>query len=178
MLTNAAGMTLYTLDKDAGGKSACNGPCAKNSPLLKADANAVHHQPRRRRQAVGSQGKGPRHRVEGHEARRLVRRQLGMPPRIMLQAPPRAASVSWLIEKGTLLGITLKLSPAHAGLAVPRVPLTLGRCLQMLPATYPPARQPWPSSLPVRRAPKSTAAPRMRRKQTPQRRPLRQVSPS
>ena len=24
-LTNAAGMTLYTFDKDAGGKSACNG---------------------------------------------------------------------------------------------------------------------------------------------------------
>ena len=32
MLTNDAGMTLYTFDKDAGGKSACNGPCAANWP--------------------------------------------------------------------------------------------------------------------------------------------------
>ncbi|NMM27641.1 MAG: hypothetical protein HHJ12_10235 [Glaciimonas sp.] len=32
ILTNAAGMTLYTFDKDAAnsGKSACNGPCAVN----------------------------------------------------------------------------------------------------------------------------------------------------
>ena len=28
VLTNSTGMTLYTFDKDAGGKSACNGPCA------------------------------------------------------------------------------------------------------------------------------------------------------
>lgn len=34
-LTNAAGMTLYVFDRDAGGKSACNGPCAANwQPLL------------------------------------------------------------------------------------------------------------------------------------------------
>jgi predicted lipoprotein with Yx(FWY)xxD motif len=33
-LTNAAGMTLYTFDKDAGDKSACNGPCAANWPPL------------------------------------------------------------------------------------------------------------------------------------------------
>ncbi len=34
-LTNAAGMTLYVFDRDAGGKSACNGPCATNwSPLM------------------------------------------------------------------------------------------------------------------------------------------------
>ena len=33
-LTNAAGMTLYVFDKDAGGKSACNGPCAANWPPL------------------------------------------------------------------------------------------------------------------------------------------------
>lgn len=29
-------MTLYTFDKDSGGKSACNGPCASNWPPLKA----------------------------------------------------------------------------------------------------------------------------------------------
>lgn len=40
VLTNAAGMTLYTFDKDAGGKSACNGPCATNWPPLKAAADA------------------------------------------------------------------------------------------------------------------------------------------
>jgi predicted lipoprotein with Yx(FWY)xxD motif len=33
-LTNAAGMTLYVFDRDAGGKSACNGPCAANWPPL------------------------------------------------------------------------------------------------------------------------------------------------
>lgn len=35
-LTNAAGMTLYTFDKDSGSKSACNGPCAANWPPLMA----------------------------------------------------------------------------------------------------------------------------------------------
>jgi predicted lipoprotein with Yx(FWY)xxD motif len=40
MLTNEAGMTLYTFDKDAGGKSACNGPCATNWPPLMAAAGA------------------------------------------------------------------------------------------------------------------------------------------
>lgn len=42
-LTNAAGMTLYTFDKDAAGKSACNGPCAANWPPLMAvgDAKSV-----------------------------------------------------------------------------------------------------------------------------------------
>ena len=40
VLTNAAGMTLYTFDKDAGGKSACNGPCAANWPPLTAAADA------------------------------------------------------------------------------------------------------------------------------------------
>ena len=39
-LTNAAGMTLYTFDKDAAGKSACNGGCAKNWPPLMAAADA------------------------------------------------------------------------------------------------------------------------------------------
>ena len=31
---DAKGMTLYTFDKDAGGKSMCNGPCAENWPAL------------------------------------------------------------------------------------------------------------------------------------------------
>ena len=32
------GMTLYTFDKDAGGKSACNGPCVEAwPPLMAAD---------------------------------------------------------------------------------------------------------------------------------------------
>ena len=40
VLANAAGMTLYTFDKDAGGKSACNGPCAANWPPLMAGGDA------------------------------------------------------------------------------------------------------------------------------------------
>jgi predicted lipoprotein with Yx(FWY)xxD motif len=42
VLTNDAGMTLYTFDRDAagGGKSACNGPCATNWPPLMAAADA------------------------------------------------------------------------------------------------------------------------------------------
>ena len=39
-LTDAKGMTLYTFDKDAGGKSACNGPCATNWPPLMAMGDA------------------------------------------------------------------------------------------------------------------------------------------
>jgi predicted lipoprotein with Yx(FWY)xxD motif len=39
-LVDARGMTLYTFDKDAGGKSACNGPCATNWPPLAASADA------------------------------------------------------------------------------------------------------------------------------------------
>src|SRR5205807_1251738 len=35
-----AGMTVYTFDKDAGGKSACNGPCATNWPPLTAGADS------------------------------------------------------------------------------------------------------------------------------------------
>jgi len=34
MFVDAKGMTLYTFDKDTPGKSACNGPCAKNWPPL------------------------------------------------------------------------------------------------------------------------------------------------
>ncbi|MFA6266723.1 MAG: hypothetical protein WC670_13550 [Pseudolabrys sp.] len=40
VLTNTSGMTLYTFDKDAAGKSACNGPCAANWPPLMAAADA------------------------------------------------------------------------------------------------------------------------------------------
>jgi len=39
-LVDAKGMTLYTFDKDSGGKSACNGPCATNWPPLAAPADA------------------------------------------------------------------------------------------------------------------------------------------
>jgi len=38
-LTGARGMSLYTFDKDSGGKSACNGPCVTNWPVLKAEAS-------------------------------------------------------------------------------------------------------------------------------------------
>jgi predicted lipoprotein with Yx(FWY)xxD motif len=41
VLTNDKGMTLYVFDKDSGGKSACNGPCATNWPPLMAAANAM-----------------------------------------------------------------------------------------------------------------------------------------
>ena len=37
---DAKGMTLYTFDKDAGGKSVCNGPCAENWPPLMASGDA------------------------------------------------------------------------------------------------------------------------------------------
>ena len=36
LMTNQAGMTLYTFDKDAPGKSVCNGQCATNWPPLMA----------------------------------------------------------------------------------------------------------------------------------------------
>jgi predicted lipoprotein with Yx(FWY)xxD motif len=39
-LVDAKGMTLYTFDKDATGKSNCNGTCAQNWPPLMADASA------------------------------------------------------------------------------------------------------------------------------------------
>jgi len=39
-LVDAKGMTLYTFDKDAAGKSMCNGPCAENWPPLIASADA------------------------------------------------------------------------------------------------------------------------------------------
>lgn len=36
VLADAKGMTLYTFDKDADGKSVCNGPCAANWPAFTA----------------------------------------------------------------------------------------------------------------------------------------------
>jgi predicted lipoprotein with Yx(FWY)xxD motif len=41
-LTNAAGLTLYTFDRDVAGsgKSVCNGPCAALWPALAATADA------------------------------------------------------------------------------------------------------------------------------------------
>lgn len=39
-LVDAKGMTLYTFDRDSGGKSACNGQCAQNWPPLMAAADA------------------------------------------------------------------------------------------------------------------------------------------
>jgi len=41
VLTDQKGMTLYTFDKDMNGKSACNGPCAKNWPPLAASSDAT-----------------------------------------------------------------------------------------------------------------------------------------
>ncbi|AYC34869.1 hypothetical protein D3880_21925 [Pseudomonas cavernae] len=40
MLVDAKGMTLYTYDQDAMGKSNCNGQCATNWPPLMAAAGA------------------------------------------------------------------------------------------------------------------------------------------
>lgn len=40
VLVDEKGMTLYTFTKDSEGKSACNGPCAKNWPPLMAPAGA------------------------------------------------------------------------------------------------------------------------------------------
>ena len=41
VLAGSNGMTLYTFDKDAGGKSVCNGPCATNWPPLHATDSDV-----------------------------------------------------------------------------------------------------------------------------------------
>jgi predicted lipoprotein with Yx(FWY)xxD motif len=40
VLVDSKGMTLYTFDKDAAGKSNCNGGCATNWPPLAASADA------------------------------------------------------------------------------------------------------------------------------------------
>ena len=75
-LTNASGMTLYTFDKDAAGKSACNGPCAANWPPLMAASGAAasggldDRDARRRQQAVGVQGQAALYVGEGPEGRR------------------------------------------------------------------------------------------------------------
>jgi predicted lipoprotein with Yx(FWY)xxD motif len=39
-LVDARGMTLYVFDKDAAGKSSCNGPCTQNWPPLMVAADA------------------------------------------------------------------------------------------------------------------------------------------
>jgi predicted lipoprotein with Yx(FWY)xxD motif len=39
-LVDEKGMTLYTFDRDVGGKSMCNGPCAENWPPLLASVDA------------------------------------------------------------------------------------------------------------------------------------------
>ena len=43
ILVNAAGMTVYTFDKDVAGsgKSVCNGPCADNWPAVMAPASVA-----------------------------------------------------------------------------------------------------------------------------------------
>lgn len=40
-LVDAKSMTLYTFDKDMGGKSMCNGPCAANWPALTAASGSA-----------------------------------------------------------------------------------------------------------------------------------------
>ncbi|TXN14281.1 hypothetical protein [Methylobacterium sp. WL8] len=40
-LVDAKSMTLYTFDKDKGGKSMCNGPCAINWPALMAASGSA-----------------------------------------------------------------------------------------------------------------------------------------
>lgn len=40
MMVDHKGMTVYTFDKDTGGKSMCNGDCAKNWPPVMAPAGA------------------------------------------------------------------------------------------------------------------------------------------
>ncbi|EJN19189.1 hypothetical protein PMI35_05640 [Pseudomonas sp. GM78] len=41
MMVDHKGMTLYTFDKDSGGKSMCNDECAKNWPPMMAPAGAA-----------------------------------------------------------------------------------------------------------------------------------------
>ncbi|RZK81519.1 MAG: hypothetical protein EOO66_28185, partial [Methylobacterium sp.] len=40
-LVDSKSMTLYTFDKDMGGKSMCNGPCAANWPALMAASGSA-----------------------------------------------------------------------------------------------------------------------------------------
>ena len=41
VLVNSAGMTVYTFDKDGGGKSACNGPCSDVWPAVAPSAGVA-----------------------------------------------------------------------------------------------------------------------------------------
>jgi predicted lipoprotein with Yx(FWY)xxD motif len=41
MMVDHKGMTVYTFDKDSGGKSMCNDECAKNWPPMMAPAGAT-----------------------------------------------------------------------------------------------------------------------------------------
>ena len=55
---DAKGMTLYTFDKDAGGKSMCNGPApelaaARSHRRRQADRRYDHRGPGRRQEDVG-----------------------------------------------------------------------------------------------------------------------------
>ena len=81
VLTDPKGMTLYIFDKDADGKSVCNGPCATNWPPLMAASDAKAEggysivDARRWRQAMGLQGQAALYVGEGHQARRRQRRR-------------------------------------------------------------------------------------------------------
>lgn len=46
ILTDAAGRTLYTFDKDQANKSNCEGPCLKNWPAYTAEPAAGAKQPK------------------------------------------------------------------------------------------------------------------------------------
>ncbi len=72
-LVDAKNMTLYTFDKDMGGKSMCNGPCAANWPALTAASDRRLRRlddgdPGRRHDAVGLQGQAALHLRQGHQA--------------------------------------------------------------------------------------------------------------
>ena len=41
VMVNAAGMTVYTFDKDSGKKSACTGKCAENWPPVQASTTVL-----------------------------------------------------------------------------------------------------------------------------------------
>ena len=79
VLTNRAGMTLYTYDNDPPGKSACNGPCAANWPPLGAPLTprptATRSSPATTAAAVGVPRQARLPLGQGHEARRQDRRR-------------------------------------------------------------------------------------------------------
>ena len=41
ILVTSTGMTVYTFDKDSGGKSACSGPCLENWPAVTPPATVA-----------------------------------------------------------------------------------------------------------------------------------------